>query len=92
MKKGAEFTLDAPFFWEFNPLFTTKIIKLITMQKKLFTAIIFFDASTGRQPAKYRNISNPASFVRFAKNSGAIYCNWYSKETREFTGRQNFTE
>jgi hypothetical protein len=62
------------------------------MQKKLFTAIIFFDPSTGRQPAKYRNISNPASFCRFAKNSGAIYCNWYSKESREFIGRQNFTE
>ena len=61
------------------------------MQKKLFTAIIFFDSSTGKQPAKYRNISNPQSFSRFAQKAGAVYANWYSKETREFLGRQNFT-
>jgi len=62
------------------------------MQKKLFTAIIFFEPSTGRQPAKYRNISNAQSFAKFAQRSGAIYANWYSKETREFLGRQNFTQ
>jgi hypothetical protein len=62
------------------------------MQKKLFTAIIFFDASTGKTPAKYRNISNAKSFAKFAQRSGAIYANWYSKETREFLGRQNFTQ
>jgi hypothetical protein len=62
------------------------------MQKKLFTAIIFFDASTGRSPAKYRNISNPASFTKFAQRAGAVYANWYDKYTREFLGRQNLTQ
>lgn len=62
------------------------------MQKKLFTAIIFFDSSTGKSPAKYRNISNTASFAKFAQRSGAIYANWYDKETREFVGRQNLKE
>jgi hypothetical protein len=62
------------------------------MQKKLFTAIIFFEPSTGRQPAKYRNISNAQSFAKFAQRSGAIYANWYDKYTKEFLGRQNFTQ
>jgi hypothetical protein len=62
------------------------------MQKKLLTAIIFFEPSTGKQPAKYRNISNAQSFARFAQRAGAVYANWYDKYTREFLGRQNLTQ
>jgi len=62
------------------------------MQKKLFTAIIFFDPSTGKTPAKYRNISNVQSFAKFAQRAGAVYANWYDKYSREFIERQNFTE
>jgi len=62
------------------------------MQKKLFTAIIFFPADSGKKPAKYRNISNIRSFANFAQRSGAEYANWYDKDTREFLGRQTFTQ
>ena len=62
------------------------------MQKKLFTAIIFFPANSGKKPAKYRNISNVASFAKFAQRSKAEYANWYDKDTREFVGRQNFEQ
>jgi hypothetical protein len=57
------------------------------MQKKLYNAIVFFPPNLGRQPAKYRNISNPASFARFALRSGASYVNWYDKETKEYINR-----
>lgn len=62
------------------------------MEKKLFTAILFFAPNTGRTPAKYRNISNPASFTKFAQRAGAIYANWYDKDNKQYLYRQYLTE
>jgi len=58
------------------------------MAKQLFTAIIFFPEHTAKMPAKYRNISNPISFAKFALKQGGWYINWYFKESRLFSHRE----
>lgn len=60
------------------------------MSKQLFTAIIFCRQKqiNGNFFLKYRNISDKDRFIRFAKKfPGAAYINWYSKEKRDFLGR-----
>jgi hypothetical protein len=50
---------------------------------KIYSATIFFPAGSFR-PRKYRNIYNKLSFIKFAKQSGGIYINFYDKETKDF--------
>ena len=55
--------------------------------KKLYSATIFFTENRLR-PRKYRNINNKEKFAKFAKNSQAIYINWYDQKTKIFENRQ----
>ena len=53
-----------------------------------YTAICFFHFSENKQPWKYRNIKNKENFIKFAAKHGVLYVNFYSKNTREFAGRE----
>lgn len=59
--------------------------------KQTYSATIFFQPGTLR-PRKYRNIHNKLSFIRFAKNSGGVYINFYDKETKNFLFQHKLTE
>jgi DUF2075 family protein len=61
-----------------------KYIKI--MEKKLFSATIFFKPGTLRS-RKYRNISNRINFVMFAKKADGIYINFYDQKTKEYLHR-----
>lgn len=83
--------IDALFFGIALTRFSsTNIVNKIKnpMSKKIFTAIAFFPKGIANDPCKYRNISNPENFVKFAKKSGFAYINWYDKETRKFEKRE----
>jgi hypothetical protein len=52
--------------------------------KQYFTAICFFHYSKEMQPHKFRNIANIDKFMKFAKEKGYLYVNFYDKVTRDF--------
>lgn len=59
----------------------------LIMAKNVYSVIIFFHAATGRQPAKYRNVSNPDSLAYKARKWGGWYMNLYHKENGQFSHR-----
>jgi hypothetical protein len=62
------------------------------MQKKLYTAIMFFHYKTDQKPMKYRKIYNKDKFEQFAISKGALYINYYDRETKQFDGRVWLTD
>jgi len=59
--------------------------------KQIYSATIFFPAGSLR-PRKYRTIYNKVSFIRFAKNSGGIYVNFYDKITKNFLFQEKLVD
>jgi len=56
--------------------------------KQQYNAITFFHWTKDRQPMKHRGISNKLKFEAFAREQGALYINYYFKDTKEFNERK----
>jgi hypothetical protein len=58
------------------------------MKKNIYTAIVFYHFKDGRSPEKYRNLINKPKFEAFCLSKGALYINYYLKDTKEFIERK----
>ncbi len=53
---------------------------------------MFFHYKTDQKPMKYRKIYNKDKFEQFAISKGALYINYYDRETKQFDGRVWLTD
>jgi hypothetical protein len=56
--------------------------------KQQYNAITFFHYTKNRAPMKHRGITNKSKFESWAKDQGALYINYYFKDTKDFDQRK----